>query len=369
MAVATLTSTPATKIAAPPQPTPANLFGADRDTLAAVCEALGEPAYRARQLYAWLYRRRVTAFDRMTNLKAPLRQGLAAAWVLRWPQVAERLASGDGTVKYLMRLEDGVRVESVLIPEPTRRTVCLSSQAGCPLRCAFCLTGVGGYRRNLTAGEILGQAAVVMQDASPAQLPWNMVLMGMGEPLLNFEATLAALRILMDPHGFAIPARRVTLSTVGIIPALERLMLEPVLPNLAISLHAARPALRRQLMPIESKYPMEAVLALARRYVVPRGGRITLEYVLLAGVNDSLADSRALARLVKGGGCKINLIPLNPAPEIPFTAPTPEVVDAFAQVLAAAQVPVSVRRARGQDVLAACGQLHLRQSTIDLDVP
>jgi 23S rRNA (adenine2503-C2)-methyltransferase len=245
-----------------------------------------------------------------------------------------------------------------MIPEARRRTMCLSTQVGCPLACAFCLTGVSGFSRSLQAAEILGQAAVMLEDAPSREVPWNVVLMGMGEPLLNLEPTLSALRTLMDPKAFAIPPRRVTLSTVGILPALERLMAEPVRPNLAISLHAASAALRLRLMPIERRYPLRDVLALARRYRTPRGGRVTIEYVLLGGVNDSPAEARRLARLVGDMRAKVNLIPLNPAPELPFSPPTAEAVDAFAGALVARQVTVSVRRPRGQDVLAACGQLH-----------
>jgi 23S rRNA (adenine2503-C2)-methyltransferase len=186
--------------------------------------------------------------------------------------------------------------------------------------------------------------------------------MGMGEPLLNYEATVHALRILMDPEGFAVAPKKLTLSTVGILPALERLMAEPVRPNLAISLHAPEPGLRRQLMPIEEKYRLQDVIAAAQRYPIPRGGRVTYEYVLLRGVNDSATHARQLARLLRGSRAKVNLIPLNPAAEIPFDAPTPEAVDAFAGILADAHVAVSVRRPRGQDILAACGQLHLRDA-------
>jgi 23S rRNA (adenine2503-C2)-methyltransferase len=334
----------------------------DRAALAGVAEELGEPAYRGVQLYAWLYRKRARRFEDMTNLAKALRQRLAASYQLRWPAQAERRVSADGTVKYLFQLEDGATVESVYIPEQRRRTICLSTQAGCPLKCAFCLTGVGGYKRNLSADEILGQAAAVMEDAPPQRLPWNVVLMGMGEPLLNYDATVGALRILMDPEGFAVAPKKLTLSTVGILPALEKLMQEPVRPNLAISLHAPNPALRRELMPIEARYPLEAVIAAARRYGLPRGGRVTYEYVLLRDVNDTTAHARELARLLKGSRCKVNLIPLNPAPELPFAPPSAEAVDAFCAVLAESQLTVSVRRPRGRDILAACGQLHLKRA-------
>ena len=230
------------------------------------------------------------------------------------------------------------------------------------------LTGWGGQ-------VSLGQVAVVMADAPPPPLneasgihsrepndmPWNVVIMGMGEPLLNYEATVESLRILMDPGGFAVSPRRLTLSTVGILPALEKLMLEPVRPNLAISLHASNKALRRELMPIEEKYAMEDVIAAAQRYPIPSGGVVTYEYVLLGGVNDTMGHARQLMRLLHGSRSKVNLIPLNPAPEIPFAPPTPAAVEAFRRVLADADLMVSVRRPRGQDILAACGQLHLKR--------
>jgi 23S rRNA (adenine2503-C2)-methyltransferase len=349
-----------------------NLFGMGRSALAAALAEAGEPAFRAKQVYAWLYRSRVRTIAAMTNLSKPLRTSLEERYELAWPRVAERTLSFDGTRKYLFRLGDGATIEAVYLPEDDRRTICISTQAGCPLKCAFCLTGIAGYRRNLTVGEILGQVATVMEERPVAEthphrrtddaFPWNVVMMGMGEPLLNYEATAAALRVLMDEEGFGVPPRKLTLSTVGILPALEKLAAEPVRPNLAISLHAPDPGLRRALMPIEEKYPMGDVVDAALRYPVPRGGRVTFEYVLLGGVNDTPAHARELARRLAGRHVKVNLIPLNPAPDIPFRAPSPEAVDAFGALLAAGDVRVSVRRARGQDILAACGQLHLKRA-------
>ncbi len=360
-----------------------NLFGTSKDALAALVAETGEPAFRARQVYGWLYRRRVRDVEAMANLPKALRAALAESFDLRWPEVAERTLSFDGTRKYLFRLDDlppgasqrirggGATVESVYIPEDDRRTICISTQAGCPLKCAFCLTGIAGYRRNLKTWEILGQVATVMEEHPVAEthphrrgedpLPWNVVMMGMGEPLLNYEATVEALRVLMDEEGFGVPPRKLTLSTVGVLPALEKLAQEPLRPNLAISLHAPDPGLRRALMPIEAKYPFDEVVAAALRYPIPRGGRVTFEYVLLGGVNDTAAHARALARRLAGQRVKVNVIPLNPAPEIPFKAPSPEAVDAFGAALAAAGVAVSVRRPRGRDILAACGQLHLKK--------
>jgi 23S rRNA (adenine2503-C2)-methyltransferase len=336
----------------------ANLFGLDRDALAALLEALGEPGYRSRQLYSWLYRKRAQSLETMSDLGKALRERLGASHEILWPPVSERLRSSDGAVKYLFGLEGGATVESVFIPEMKRRTICISTQAGCPLKCAFCLTGIGGYTRNLGTAEILGQVAVVMSDAPALSLPWNIVVMGMGEPLLNYEATLGALKILMDPEGFGIAPKKLTLSTVGILPALKKLAQEPVRPNLAISLHAPNTALRKELMPIEERYPLEDVIAAAQAYPIPRGGRVTYEYVLLGDVNDRPEHARQLAALLKGTKAKVNLIPLNAAPEIPFRPPSADAVDVFCQILAEARIMVSVRRSRGGDILAACGQLH-----------
>ena len=341
-----------------------NLFGMEKAAMEALAQGLGEPAFRGRQLYVWLHRKRARTFAEMTSLGQSLRARLAESHVLRWPEVAERQQSSDGTVKYLFRLDDGATIESVFIPEERRRTICISTQAGCPLKCAFCLTGIAGYKRNLVAWEILGQVATIVEEAPPQRFGWNVVVMGMGEPLLNYEATVSALRVLMDPDAFAVSPRRLTLSTVGILPALEKLMAEPVRPNLAISLHASNAALRRELMPIEEKYSIEKVMAAARRYPIPHGGRVTYEYVLLRGVNDAPVHARELVRLLRGSRSKVNLIPLNPAGEIPFEAPSAAAVEAFVKVLADAKVTVSVRQPRGQDILAACGQLHLKKSTI-----
>jgi 23S rRNA (adenine2503-C2)-methyltransferase len=338
-----------------------NLFGLSREALTAALTALGEPAYRGAQVYRWLYAKRVRSIAQMSDLPKAVRDKIHDAYVLRWTDVAERSQSFDGTVKYLFRLQDGATIESVYIPETARRTICISTQAGCPLKCAFCLTGIAGYKRNLKVDEILGQVATVMAEAPAREQGWNVVVMGMGEPLLNYDATVAALRVLMDPDGFGVVPKRLTLSTVGILPALEKLMKEPVRPNLAISLHAPNATLRRELMPIEAKYPLPDVIEAAQRYPIPRGGAVTYEYVMLRGVNDQPAHARDLVRLLKGRRGKVNLIPLNPAREIPFGAPTPSSVDAFCRILADARIMVSVRRPRGQDILAACGQLHLQE--------
>ena len=379
-----------------------NLFGLDRAALGAIVAGLGEPAYRAEQIYLWLYRRRVRTIAEMTDLTKGVREALAATHDLRWPEVVERGHSRDGTIKYLFRLDDGATVESVYIPEDRRRTICISTQAGCPLKCAFCLTGISGYKRNLKPWEILGQVATIMHEvhrelggarsaatseggfrggrerppyharSAPPEMKtkaWNVVVMGMGEPLLNYESTVIALRALMDPDGFAVAPKKLTLSTVGILPALEKLMQEPVRPNLAISLHAPTKELRRELMPIEERYDIKDVIAAAQRYPIPHGGAVTYEYVLLGQVNDRPTHARALVRLLAGSHGKVNLIPLNPAPEIPFAPPSLEAIDEFCRILSEARITISVRRPRGQDILAACGQLHLKRGEVPVPAP
>lgn len=343
-----------------------NLFGLSLAELEGLMKELGEPGFRAGQIYSWLYARRARALGAMTNLKATLRKALAETHEVRRIAVADRQVSTDGTIKTLFRCDDGATIESVYIPETRRQTICISTQAGCPLKCAFCLTGISGYQRNLKPWEILSQVAQVMEDAAAAsprdERPWNVVVMGMGEPLLNYENTMAALRILMDPEGFAITPKKLTLSTVGILPALEKLKLEPVRPNLAISLHAPNSKLRGELMPIENKYALKDVIEAADSYPSPRGGRVTYEYVLLKDVNDRDENAHALARLLRGRNGKVNLIPLNPAGPIPFDAPRKVQVARFEGILLDAGIPVSVRKPRGQDVLAACGQLHLKKA-------
>jgi len=343
-----------------------NLFGLPLADLETLLAGLGEPRFRAKQVYAWLYEKRAGGIEAMTNLKGALRSRLSEDHEVRRIEIADRQYSTDGTIKSLFRCDDGATIESVYIPEARRQTICISTQAGCPVKCAFCLTGISGYKRNLKPWEILSQVAHVMDaahEASPRdERPWNIVVMGMGEPLLNYENTMAALRVLMDPAGFAITPKKLTLSTVGILPALEKLKLEPVRPNLAISLHAPDSKLRGELMPIENKYALKDVIAAADSYPSPRGGRVTYEYVLLRDVNDRDEHAHALARLLRGRNGKVNLIPLNPAGPIPFEAPRKVQVARFEAILLEAGVPVSVRKARGQDVLAACGQLHLKKS-------
>ena len=338
-------------------PTPQDVTGLERGELERTFAALDIPAFHARQVFQWIHARGVTDFALMTNLGQALRERLRQTFTIASPIVEQRQVSTDGTTKFLLRLADGRHIETVYIPDTPAQTFCISTQAGCAMACGFCLTGTMGLGRNLTAAEIAGQARVAAHETGLAGAPFNIVLMGMGEPLHNYDATMKALRILADEQGLAVHPRRVTLSTVGIVPGLERLAGESLLPNVAVSLHATTDAQRDTLVPINRKYPIATLLAACRKLPLGRQRRLTFEYVLLAGVNDTDADARRLVKLISGLKAKVNLLPLNEAPAIPFTRPADERVNAFARILAGKGVIVSVRRSRGRDIRAACGQL------------
>ena len=319
--------------------------------------ALGAEPYHARQIYRWIYRRHVTDFARMTDLSRTLRAQLAERFKVSTPVVRQTDRSVDGTVKLLLGLADDQQVEAVFIPDTPGPTFCISSQAGCAMRCGFCLTGKMGLSRHLSAGEIAGQIRVLAHEFKLVDTPFNVVLMGMGEPLHNYDATMKALRILVDPFGLAMRPRRITLSTVGVLPALERLATEPTMPNLAVSLHATTEELRDRLVPVNRRYGLADLIAACRRFPVRRRRRITFEYVLLAGVNDSVTDAARLATLLSGMRAKVNVIPLNEAPGIPYRRPSDRQINRFARTLAGRSVTVMVRKSRGRDIRAACGQL------------
>jgi 23S rRNA (adenine2503-C2)-methyltransferase len=314
-------------------------------------------AFHARQIFQWIYRRGVTDFAAMTDLARSLRARLSAELRVSTPRIAHRERSADGTEKFLLALGDGRHIESVFIPDSPANTFCLSTQVGCAMKCAFCLTGRMGLTRHLTAGEIAGQVRVLAGSLHLLADRFNIVLMGMGEPLHNYDQTMKALRILSDPSGFAIVPRRITLSTVGITPALDRLAGEPLMPNLAVSLHATTDELRARLVPTSRAYPIAGVIDACRRFPLKRRARITFEYVLLEGVNDTGDDARRLVRLLGGLKAKVNLVPLNEAAGIPFARPPDARISAFAAFLADHGVTVSVRKSRGRDIRAACGQL------------
>jgi 23S rRNA (adenine2503-C2)-methyltransferase len=339
---------------APARPDLANL---DRAALEQAFDAAGLPRFRARQVFRWMYVKGETDFAQMSDLPRDLRVQLARQFQITTPRVVREDRSTDGTRKFLLELGDGRRIEAVYIPDTPKQTFCISSQVGCAMDCDFCLTGKMGFSRNLTPGEMTGQVRVLADATGLRDKPFNIVLMGMGEPLHNYDNVLTAVRILADEQGFRIPPRRVTLSTVGIVPGLERLAAEELMPNLAISLHATTDEQRDRLVPVNRKYPLERLLEACRRFPASRHRRVTFEYVLLNNVNDTPDDARRLVTLLTGLKAKVNLLPLNAAPGIPYERPSDERVNRFAQILANHGVTVSVRKSRGRDIRAACGQL------------
>ena len=346
--------------AADPRP---NLMGMDRDDLAAALAPLGVEGFRARQIFQWIYNRGVTDFADMTNLSKALRAELAERFRIERLGVATEQRSTDGTRKWLVRFDDGQEAESVHIPESDRGTLCVSSQVGCTLTCSFCHTGTQKLVRNLEAAEVVGQI-MLARDAfgewpSPSedrQLT-NIVMMGMGEPLYNFENVKKALKIAMDPEGLAVSRRKITLSTSGVVPMMRRCG-EEIGVMLAVSLHAVRDEVRDELVPINRKWPIAELLQACRDYAgLSNARRVTFEYVMLKGVNDSQADARELVRLLAGIPSKINLIPFNPWPGSVYECSDDKMIKAFADTVNRAGYVVTVRTPRGRDILAACGQL------------
>lgn len=350
------------------------LYDLTFDELKALLTAWGEPEYRARQLWAWLYKRLPADFNEMTDLPARLRQRLAAETVLhRLRVVAEQESSDEGTRKLLLELPDGQRIESVLMSYERRRTACISTQAGCGMGCVFCATGQMGLLRNLTSGEIIEQALFIERKLrqnkgkGPGEETerglTNIVLMGMGEPLANYGPTLAALRRLIDPTGFNFGQRRITLSTVGLVPAIERFSREGLQVGLAVSLHAATDELRNELVPINRRYPLAQLMAACRDYIARTGRRITFEWALIQDMNDTPEQARALVRLISGLLCHVNVIPLNPTRGYAGVPSTRERVAAFREILERAGIPCTVRVRRGIDIQAGCGQLRTEVET------
>ncbi len=341
------------------------LYDLDYPALQSLLEGWGEPAYRARQLWEWLYIHLADNFEQMSNLPRSLREKLATETSPGIPQViTSQLSSDRRTRKDLLRLADGETVEAVLMWYEHRRTACISTQVGCPIGCAFCATGQAGFRRNLSTGEIVAQAlhfARILR--AEGERLTNVVLMGMGEPLLNYDASLAAGRRLSDPTGFDLGQRHITLSTVGIVPGIDRLAQDGDVPQqitLAVSLHAATDELRDRLVPINRKYPLDALFAACHRYVRRTGRRISFEWALIAGVNDTPQQAEALAARLIGLPAHVNLIPLNPTPGYNGQPPSREAVAAFAAVLQRHRIPHTVRVRRGIEIQAGCGQLRHR---------
>ena len=328
--------------------------------LSEIQQALGpdEPAFRARQVYEALYHTQVPDLVQITTLPGKLREHLASGHAVGLPVVERLYKSSDGTLRYLLRLEDSRTVETVWMPEDTRDTLCISSQVGCPVDCKFCMTALMGLERNLTAGEIVGQVLLVARDnglLKPGSR-LNIVMMGMGEPLLNLPNVVKATRILVDPRGVGLSEKRITLSTAGIVPKIEELGREPVRPKLAVSLNASTEEMRQELMPITRKYHLKDLLDACRAFPLRPWEKLTFEYVLLRGVNDADADARRVVKLLAHLNSKVNLIALNPGPGIPYETPEAERVHAF-QAIVRRSMPCFIRKPRGLDIFAACGQL------------
>lgn len=354
-------------MAAPAATGPADLIDLPREDVEARLTAhfaeRGQPRYRVRQALAWIYERDAVSFEEMTDLPGAERAALAAAFRLTAPELSVLSRSTDGTAKQLWRLADGELIESVLIPAGDRLTLCISSQAGCAMACVFCATGWSGYRRQLTAGEIVAQFRGARRWAAENGLSpiSNIVFMGMGEPFANTPAVMRALTLLNHAYGFG--ARRITVSTVGLVPGILELATRPEQFRLAVSLHAPEPGLRARLVPIEKKYPLPELLEALRRFDAAGGRRITFEYVLIGDVNDGPEQARQLAALVREFGAHVNLIPFNPIPGTDWRPSPPDRLRAFAAILEAHGVAATVREPRGRDIAAACGQLRAEQET------
>lgn len=337
-----------------------NLMGYDRGLLSEFVAELGQPSYKTDQILKWIHQRRVTQFDAMTDLSKVLRSRLSDIAVIEGLKVRKEKVSADGTRKWLLELEDGNCVETVFIPERTRGTLCISSQIGCSLTCSFCATGRQGFNRNLTTAEIIAQVWFarneLMTDKNDRPIT-NIVLMGMGEPLLNYKAVVPALRLMLDDCCYGFSRRRVTLSTAGVIPGIENLLKDcPV--SLAVSLHAPNDELRNQLVPLNKKYPIHKLLHICRRYAdYDKRWRVTFEYIMLRGINDSIGHARELVKILTEVPCKVNLIPYNRVDGLDYEKPSQETIDRFRDVLLNARIMTITRKTRGDDVDAACGQL------------
>lgn len=338
-----------------------NLIGMDRDGLRAFVADMGEKPFRADQLFQWIHQHGVADFDSMSNLSKVFRARLAECAIVKPLEVVTEQRAADGTRKWLLRLDDGNAIETVFIPEAERGTLCVSSQAGCALNCSFCSTARQGFNRNLSSSEIIGQLWHAMhtlrQESDEARPVSNVVMMGMGEPLLNFENVVSAMRIMLDDIAYGLSRRRVTLSTAGVVPAIDRLH-ETLPVSLAVSLHAPDDALRNELVPINKKYPLGTLMAACRRYVADgTRHRITMEYVMLDGINDSASHADALIDLLRDVPSKINLIPFNPFPGAPYRRSSHGAIQRFRDRLLQAGIMTVTRKTRGDDIDAACGQL------------
>jgi 23S rRNA (adenine2503-C2)-methyltransferase len=340
----------------------ANIKDEDSEKLRNWLVRHGQPPYRIRQIQRWLFQKGATSFAEMTDLSSDLRRALEEDFSISRLRTVCRSPSADGTAKFLFEMGDGLRIESVLIPEAERITLCISTQVGCGFGCAFCATAGMGLKRNLRSSEIVDQILEARKSLAPTQRITHVVFMGMGEPLANYPQVLRALATMTDANiGLGISARKITLSTVGLVPQIKKLI-EDTRVNLAISLHATTNDLRSQMMPVNRKYPLENLIACCRSLPIPKRRRITFEYVLLHGINDLPEDALRLAKLLQGVRCKINLIPFNAHPGSPYERPSRSEVERFQGALQARGYQVNVRETRGGDIQAACGQLHTELS-------
>ena len=340
-----------------------NLLGFDQEELKSLVRDLEEPAYRARQLFSGIYRRRLRSWGQFTDLSKPLRQKLEAGYSIEYPLLERNFISSDGTRRYLLEVSPGQKIESVFIPEERRDTFCISTQVGCAVECLFCVTGKLPMRRNLSAGEIVAQVLALQNERGVSEKRLNIVVMGMGEPLHNYDNVMKALRLMSHPQGLFISPRRITLSTSGVVPEIERLAQEPVIPNLAISLNATTDAVRDVLIPINRKWNIATLLSACRNFPLERRQRITFEYVLIEGINDTPEDAQRLVGLLEGLKKKVNLIPLNADPWVPLRPSSENRVLAFQKVLTEHNITAKIRRPRGDDISAACGMLAGREGS------
>jgi 23S rRNA (adenine2503-C2)-methyltransferase len=345
--------------AVPRRDRPVSLLDLSLPELEARLKELGQPAFRARQIVEWTQKRLADDYGLITTLPLSLREQLGALLPIAPMTVVREFTADNGeTLKTLYRTFDGQFVETVLMLYPDRATVCVSCQVGCAVGCAFCATGLGGLNRNLTTGEMVQQTLDAARRARErGREVTNLVMMGMGEPFHNYDATMKFIGILNDPHGFGFGARRITISTSGVVPAIEKLAKEPYQVNLAVSLHAPNNALRDSLVPINKRFPIETLLAACRAYIETTGRRVSFEYALMRGINDSDEIARELGALLAGMLCHVNIIPLNPVDVLPYERPDPAGIDRFAETLRASGIPTTVRYSRGLDIDAACGQL------------
>lgn len=341
-----------------------NLLGKTETELIEFVRELGEAPFRGKQIYQWIYARRALEFAQMTDLSKPLREKLSQTAVVTETKIERVFYSSDGTRRYLLRLGDGREAEAVFMPEDRRDTICISCQVGCAVGCKFCMTAQLGVKRNMSAGEIISQVVIVLNEVygvgSETPHGTNLVFMGMGESFLNYQEVMQSIRVMADQNGLGISPKRVTVSTSGIVPRIYDFANEAVRPHLAISLSSTTEEQRNDLMPINRKYTLAELMKACREYPLDERERMTFEYVMLAGVNDSDEDARRLVKLLNGIRAKVNLIPHNPAPELPYQASTMTRILAFQKILTDKDVPAFIRRPRGQDISAACGQLAAR---------